>query len=116
MPNINPFPASSFQSVFDSFLVAMKWVWTPEVLSTSIMYILVVGLVGVVAFGLLGLGFRAFVLISDKTFARTDEAIDGFLGSKPNAKFYEKNIKSWKLKRTNEGTRKKDIGHIVDSM
>jgi hypothetical protein len=48
----------------------------------------------VVAFGLLGLGFRAFALISDKTFARTDEAIDGFLGSKPNAKFYEKNIKS----------------------
>lgn len=116
MPNINPFPVSSFQSVFDSFLVAMKSIWTPELYWKIIPFILVVGIVGVVAFGLLGLGFRAFALISDKTFARTDEAIDGFLGSKPNAKFYEKNIKSWKLKRTNEGTRKKDIGHIVDSM
>lgn len=74
MPNINPFPVETFQSIFDSFLNAMKWIRTPAVFAKILPFIVVVGVVGAIVFGFLWLGFRAFSLISQNTFRRGSDA------------------------------------------
>lgn len=82
MPNINPFPVSAFQSILDWFIVAMKWIRTPAVLGKIIPFIIVVGVVGVIVFGFLGLWFRVFAQISERTFRRSAENVDDFVSGK----------------------------------
>lgn len=98
MPNLNPFPVGTFQSVFDSFLTAMQSIRTPAVLGKVLPFIVVVWVVGVVVFGFLWLWFRAFSLISDRTFSKIDETIDWFVGkrlSEKEKKKVEFNQKYW---------------------
>lgn len=119
MPDINPFPVGVFQSVLDSFISAMKWVWTPAIFARILPFIVIVWIVGVLVFGFLALGFRAFALISDKAFAKVDDSVDWLLGwgkSSLSVRDYERMIRKGDLRYSNERTRKKDIGKIVDGM
>lgn len=79
MPNINPFPVSSFQSILDWFIVAMKSIRTPALFGKILPFIVVVGVVGVIVFWFLGLWFRVFAEISDRTFRRGADNVDDFV-------------------------------------
>lgn len=83
MPDINPFPVSSFQAVFDWFLAAMRGIRTPAVLAKVLPFIVVVGVVGVIVFGFLWLGFKGFRMISQWTFRRgADATADMFVSAR----------------------------------